>query len=106
MTSKNCPLPLPSTLRFAPVYKLAKLVPRLLLLHPAGRGVKTHVILSKNCGEEEQSENFGEEFQNKINVNVSWLDKDRNLIPIPSPNERGSRKSAFTLAEVLQNAEL
>jgi len=36
-----CPLPLtPSTLRFAPVYKLAKLVPRLLLLHPAGRGVK------------------------------------------------------------------
>ena len=70
------------------------------------KGVKNYVILSKNCGEEEQSENFGEEFQNKINVNVSWLDKDRNLIPIPSPNERGSRKSAFTLAEVLQNAEL
>ena len=35
----DCPLtPTPSTLRFAPVYKLAKLVPRLLLLHPAGRG--------------------------------------------------------------------
>lgn len=32
--------PTPSTLRFDPVYKLAKLVPRLLLLHPVGRGVK------------------------------------------------------------------
>jgi len=60
-----------------------------------------HVILSKNCAEEEQSKNFGEGSRNRIKNFCFWLGKDRTLTPIPSPNGRGVKKPAFTLAEVL-----
>ena len=60
-----------------------------------------HVILSKNCGVEEQSKNLGEGSQNKIKSVCSLLGKDLTLTPTPSPIWRGEKKSAFTLAEVL-----
>ena len=56
------------------------------------KGVKNYVILSKNCGEEEQAKNLGEGSQNKVKRFYSWLGKDRTLAPIPSPTWRGEQK--------------